>query len=146
MKKRLVLCLLLLNSIFSFSQTTDTIANSNKNYIAVSGNDSTIYAKVDSLATFPGGRPSWIKYVEKNLNPSVGVDNGAKKGTYNVKIKFTVTKDGTLRDFVPITNYKHGFEEEVIRILKLSPKWIPAKKNGVNVNSTVEQLQVFMIF
>jgi len=146
MKKRLVLCVLLLNSIFSFSQTTDTTANSNRNYVAVSDNDTTTYTNVDSLATFPGGRPSWIKYVEKNLNPSVGVDNGAKKGTYNVKIKFTVTKDGTLKDFVPITKYKHGFEEEVIRILKLSPKWIPAKKNGVSVNSTVEQLQVFMIF
>jgi len=33
----------------------------------------------------------------------------------------------------------------VIRILKLSPKWIPARKNGVSVNSTVEQLQVFII-
>lgn len=147
MKKLLVLWVLLLTSIFSISQTTDTIATPNRNNIAVSGNDNTIYlfTEVDSLATFPGGRPYWIKYVENNLNPGVGVDNGAKKGTYNVRIKFTVTKDGTLKDFVPITKYKYGLEEEVIRILKLSPKWVPAKKNGVSVNSTVEQLQVFII-
>jgi protein TonB len=107
--------------------------------------DITIYTAVDTVASFPGGRPAWVKFLEKNLNPAVGVENGARVGTYNVKIKFTVTKDGTLKDFVPVTKYKHGFEEEVIRVLKLSPKWIPAKKNGVNVNSTVEELQVFEI-
>jgi protein TonB len=107
--------------------------------------DTTIYTAVDTVASFPGGRPAWVKFLEKNLNPAVGVENSAKVGIYNVKIKFTVTKDGTLKDFVAVTKYKHGFEEEVIRVLKLSPKWIPAKKNGVNVNSTVEELQVFEI-
>lgn len=71
--------------------------------------------------------------------------NGAKKGTYNVVIRFAVTKDGTLKDFTPLTKFKYGMEEEVIRILKLSPKWIPAKKNGVNVNSVIDQKQVFVI-
>jgi protein TonB len=108
-------------------------------------NDTTIYTTVDTVASFPAGRTAWIKFIEKNLNPAVGIDNGARDGTYNVKIKFTVTKDGELKDFVPVTKYKHGFEEEAIRVLKLSPKWTPAKKNGVNVNSTVEQLQVFEI-
>ncbi|HEX7847729.1 MAG TPA: hypothetical protein VF476_18140 [Chitinophagaceae bacterium] len=108
-------------------------------------NDTTVYTDVDTVASFPGGRAAWIKFIEKNLNPAVWVENGAKKGTYNVIIKFTVMKDGTLLDFVPATKYKHGFEEEVIRVLKRSPKWIPAKKNGVNVNSRTEQNQVFMI-
>jgi hypothetical protein len=84
--------------------------------------------------------------LEKKLDAGVGVDNGADRGTYRVVIKFTVTKDGTLKNFVPVTKYKHGFEEEVIRILKLSPKWIPAKKNRVSVNSTVQQTQMFTIF
>lgn len=104
-----------------------------------------IYETVDSVATFPGGKPEWNKFIEKNLDAGVGVDNGAKKGTYKVKIRFTVMKDGTLKDFEPVTNYKHGFETEVIRVLKLSPKWIPAKKNGVDVNSKVIQEQIFVI-
>jgi hypothetical protein len=62
-----------------------------------------------------------------------------------VKIKFIVTKDGLLKDLAPVTNYKHGFEEEVIRVYKKSPNWIPAKKNGVTVNSWVEQVQIFVI-
>jgi len=125
----------------AFAQTSDSTINFNSKEL----NDTTIYTDVDSPASFAGGQPAWFKYIEKTLNPFVGVDNSARKGTYNVRIKFTVTRDGTLKDFVPITKYKHGFEDEVIRVLKLSPKWTPAKKNGVNVNSTTEQLQVFII-
>ena len=111
-------------SCVSFSQTPDSIPNPVQTESP--DNDSTIYTEVDSIAAFPGGKKEWNKFIEKTLDPGVGVENGAKKGTYNVKIKFTVTKDGSLKDFVPVTKYKHGFEEEVIRVLKLSPKWIPA--------------------
>ena len=136
MSKIILLLLLLLSSFFSNSQTTDTSATIN---------DNIIYDTVDSVAAFPGGKAAWYKFTENNLNLFVGVENGAKKGTYKVKIKFTVTKDGTLKDFEPMTKYKHGFEEEVIRVLKISPKWIPAKKNGTNVNSKIEQEQIFII-
>jgi len=136
MKKTILLSIFLFNSFFIFSQSTDTISNAE---------DNTIYEIVDTVASFPGGKPAWGKFLEKNLDPNVGVENGANKGTYRVKIKFTVTKDGTLKDFEPVTKYKHGFEEEATRVLKLSPKWIPAKKNGVPVNSKVVQGQVFVI-
>lgn len=127
---------LLLSSLAAISQSTDSTL-----VLA----DETIYDTVDSVARFPGGKPAWNKFVDNTLNAGIGVEKGAKKGTYKVRIRFTVTKDGTLKDFEPKTKYKHGFEEEVIRMLKLSPKWIPAKKNGVNVNSKVEQEQVFVI-
>ena len=113
MTKLIFLTILLMISFGSFSQTTDTVPNNS--------GDTIIYTSVDSVAVFPGGRLMWNKFVEKNLNAAVGTDNGAKKGVYKVLIKFTVTKDGLLKDFVPITNYGHGFEKEVIRVLKLSP-------------------------
>jgi len=135
MNKFFLMPVLLLSSLVAISQSTDsTIVNGE-----------IIYETVDSVAQFTGGKPAWNKFVEKNLDAGVGVENGAKKGTYKVRIRFTVTKDGSLKDFEPVTKYKHGFEGEVIRMLKLSPKWIPAKKNGVNVNSKVEQEQVFVI-
>jgi hypothetical protein len=145
MKRHLLISILILSCLSGFTQASDSTTNSTKNDIGQILNDTIIYTNVDSPAVFLGGRSAWIKYVQNTLNAAVGVENGAKKGTYNVVIRFTVTKDGTLKDFVPVTKYKHGFEDEVIRILKLSPKWIPAKKNGVNVNSTTEQLQVFVI-
>ena len=137
MTKTIFIAALLISSFCGFSQTIDTIPNNS--------NDATIYTSVDSVAVFPGGRLIWNKFVETNMNAGVGTDNGAKKGVYKVVIKFTVTKDGALKDFVPVTKYGYGFEEEVIRVLKLSPNWIPAKKNGVNVNSKVEQPMTFVI-
>ena len=136
MNKTISLFIYLFASLFGTSQTTDSIP---------SNDDNIIYETVDSIAKFAGGKPAWNKFVEQHLDPNVGVENGAKKGTYKVKIKFTVMKDGTLKDFEPVTNYKRGFEDEVIRVLKLSPKWIPAKKNGTNVNSKVIQELVFVI-
>lgn len=140
---RRILFITILQVCFSpvFAQTTEATTNSTSK----ESDDTTIYTDVDIPASFPGGQPAWISYIQKTLNPSVGVDNGARKGKYNVLIKFTVTKDGELKNFVPVTKYKHGFEDEVIRVLKLSPNWMPAKKNGANVNSTTEQLQVFII-
>lgn len=135
MHKFLLIPILLLISLAAISQSADSTKVA----------DDSIYEVVDSVASFPGGKQAWNKFVENTLDPGVGLENGAKKGTYKIKIRFTVTKDGSLKDFEPITKYKHGFEEEVIRMLKLSPKWIPAKKNGVNVNSKVEQEQVFVI-
>ena len=143
MIRTILIFVLIFYSIPGISQTTDTIPGDNKNIS--DNNDETIYTVVDSIATFPGGRNAWNKFIENNLNALVGVENGAKRGTYNVKIKITVTKDGTLKDFVPMTKFKHGFEEEAIRVLKMSPKWIPAKKNGKIVNSSLEQIQTFII-
>lgn len=145
MKKQLLIPITILSCLVGFAQVSDSTSNSGKTNLEQNINDTTIYTEVDSLAVFPGGRPAWIKYVERTLNPAIGIMNGAKKGTYNVVIRFTVTKEGKLKDFVPLTKYKHGFEDEVIRILKLSPNWIPAIKNGVYVNSTIEQMQVFII-
>jgi hypothetical protein len=136
MTKVILAFLFLSVSILSFSQTPADSLNLN---------DTTIYTTVDTAAHFPGGRPAWVKFITKNLNPLVGVDNGASEGKYDVIISFTVTRDGTLKDFKPQTKYKHGFEEEVIRVLKLSPKWIPAKKNGIYVNSITSQNQLFII-
>jgi hypothetical protein len=137
---------ILVLSISSFGQQrTDTVVTSDQSDKVDLNGDTTIYTTVDSITSYPGGSQVWIKYLEKNLNPFVGLYNGAKPGTYKVIIEFTVTKDGRLKDFIPMTKYKYGFEDEVIRVLKLSPQWIPAKKNGINVNSKVKTTQVFMI-
>jgi protein TonB len=130
----------------SYSQISDSTKVSQINTtVSVDLNDTSIYTDVDTAASFPGGRPAWIKYLEKNSDPSVGVMNGAKFGKYNVIIRFVVMKDGTLKNFQPETKYGHGMEEEVIRVLKLSPNWIPAKKNNVKVNSIARQNLMFII-
>lgn len=144
---KFILILFTLIISFSVSAQVNSTKQSNKTDVIGSPNneDTIIYEVVDSAAHFPGGKENWYKYIAKKLKASVGVDNGAPTGTFNVKIKLTVLKDGTLQDFKPETNYGYGFEEETIRTLKLSPKWVPAMKNGVPVNSTIIHTQVFRI-
>ena len=129
MKKLIIFPLLLMVGMLH-AQKTDTTSN------AITGNaDTAIYSKVDTEAVFPGGKQGWISFVQKNLNPSVPTDNGAKKGKYIVWVKFIVTKDGHVKSITAETKKGYGLEEEVIRMMLLSPNWIPAKLNGKPVNS-----------
>ena len=41
-----------------------------------------------------------------------------------------VEKDGSLSEFEILKDIGFGTGEEVIRVLKLSPKWIPGKENN----------------
>lgn len=47
--------------------------------------------------------------------------------------------------FVPLTKYGYGMEQEVIRILKRSPKWIPAKQFGRAVSAYRIQPVTFQV-
>jgi protein TonB len=122
-----------------------TVKGARYGAITIASSDTTVYDSVNVAASFPGGKMAWLRYLQKNLNPTVPIDNGADKGKYPVVIKFIVTSEGALKDFKPETNFGYGMEDEIVRILKLSPNWIPAKRNGVDVSSFVRQTQTFVI-
>ena len=46
------------------------------------------------------------------------------------------TKGGNLSDIKPLTNFGYGMEQEAIRVIKKSGKWIPAIQNGSEVTAT----------
>ena len=79
-----------------------------------------VFEKVDVEATFPGGETAWRKYLEKNLNPNVPVENGAPVGIYTVIVQFIVDKTGAISDIKTLTNFGYGMEQEVLRIMKNS--------------------------
>ncbi len=96
-------------------------------------------------AQFPGGQYGWIRFVESNLDVNLPVRNGAPVGRFSVKIRFTVGKDGTLADINAENDPGYGMADEAIRILEISPKWIPASVNGVNVNYKNSQAIIFLV-
>jgi protein TonB len=69
-------------------------------------------------------------FLQKNLNATVPVTNGVKPGTYKVIVQFIVDENGKLSDIKPLTSLGYGMEEEVVRLMRLSPDWIPAMQNG----------------
>lgn len=104
-----------------------------------------IFEKVEIEATFKGGESAWRKYLERNLNPSAPVDNGAPEGMYTVYVQFVVSKDGSISDVKALTKHGYGMEDEAVRVIKKGPAWTPAIQNGRSVNAYRKQPITFQV-
>ncbi|MDI1307323.1 MAG: M56 family metallopeptidase [bacterium] len=74
---------------------------------------------------FPGGLLAFYKFIGSNFKTPSGL-----KGNGKVYITFMIEKDGSLSEFEILRDMGFGTGEEAIRVLKLSPKWIPGKENN----------------
>ena len=83
--------------------------------------------------------------MEKNLNASVPADHKAPNGLYTVIVKFVIQEDGNVEDIVAETSNGFGTEEEVLRLIKKSPKWIPAVQYGRKVKAYRRQPVSFLV-
>ncbi|HEY1115899.1 MAG TPA: energy transducer TonB [Chitinophagaceae bacterium] len=103
------------------------------------------FTKVEVEASFKGGEGAWRKYLERNLNASAPVDNGANPGSYTVVVQFIVDKEGNISDVKAMTNHGYGMEEEAVRVIKRGPKWEPAIQNGRQVKAYRKQPITFVV-
>lgn len=76
-------------------------------------------------AEFPKKDGGWLRFLQNNLQADIPTNNKAPNGEYQVIVRFTVQKDGSLKDIKAETNHGYGMEQEVIRILLKSPNWDP---------------------
>ncbi len=103
------------------------------------------FASVEIEAEFPGGDNGWIRFLTQNLNSEVPIKKKAPAGVYTVIIQFIVNTDGTISEFKPLTNLGYGMEEEVIRVLKNSPRWKPAIQDKRKVRAYRKQPVTFQV-
>lgn len=96
----------------------------------ISEEDNTIYsaAGIEVKPEFPGGVKEFYSFIAKNFRAP---DVAGLKG--KVIVAFVVDKDGSLTDIKVLRDVGFGSGTEAIRVLGLSPKWIPAKQNGEHV-------------
>jgi periplasmic protein TonB len=92
-----------------------------------------IIEKPDQVAKFQGGMGALGKFLQKNLKYPEKAFRANVTG--KVSVKFIVEVDGSLSNFQIEVSPGFGVGEEVIRVLKLSPKWIPAKQKDRKVRS-----------
>ena len=86
------------------------------------------YDGFEKPPVFSGGVSKFINLIRQNLKyPKKAIDSNIE-GT--VVIAFNIGKDGTLSDFKVIHGIGYGCDEEVIAILKKSPKWKPGLNWG----------------
>jgi N-acetylmuramoyl-L-alanine amidase len=104
-----------------------------------------VFEKTEIEPAFPGGNAAWSKYLERNSNPMVPIDNGAPAGVYKVEVLYIVNIDGSVSDIKALTNHGYGMEAEAIRLIKNSPNWIPGLQNGKKVNAYRKQPITFLV-
>ncbi|MBC7863142.1 MAG: TonB family protein [Bacteroidia bacterium] len=79
------------------------------------------------LPEFKGGDEALKKFLKSNLvYPASAKKNGM------VFVKFTVDKNGKLKNISILHGLENSIDAEALRVAKLMPAWIPGKKAGVN--------------
>lgn len=101
--------------------------------------------QADTEAMFPGGTDAWLQYIAANIRSQIPVKRNAPVGKYKVIVRFVVYKDGSLGNVVAETHWGYGIEEEIIRLVKNSPRWIPARVKGKPVKAYRRQPITFLV-
>ena len=79
--------------------------------------------------TYIGGMQEFYKYIVKNFV----IPTEARNDGYMI-VSFVVEKDGSLNEINVVKDLGYGTGEEMIRVLKNSPKWNPGTINGEPVS------------
>jgi hypothetical protein len=77
---------------------------------------------------FPGGIKKFYQFFAENYQVPTDVKLKGK-----VFVMFIIEKDGSITNANILRDIGYGTGDEMLRVIKLSPKWIPAKKDGVPV-------------
>ena len=134
----LLTCLFSLTSLSLFAQSTDV-------EIKDVDTATSVFEEVEIEAEFPGKLAGWRKYLEKNLNANIPIDNGAPIGIYTVIVQFIVDKQGNVSGVKSLTNMGYGMEAEVVRVINKSGSWEPAIQKGKPVKAYRKQPVTFVV-
>lgn len=111
----------------------------------VRGANNLVFNIAESEAYFPGGESAWANYLATALRNFDPTKYGAKRGRYQVIIKFMVLRDGTVAEVTPLTNFGFKMEEKAVELIKRGPKWMPAMQNGKAVSAVRKQPITFVV-
>jgi periplasmic protein TonB len=86
---------------------------------------------VDVLPSYPGGMDALRKFLQKHLQTPDELEGGQ---SVSVRVKFVVDYNGKLKSFVTVQDGGQAYNNEVVRVLKKMPDWVPGKTKGENVS------------
>lgn len=86
---------------------------------------------IEKYPEFAGGMQAWAKFIQRNLRyPSLAQENETQGKVY---LSFVVEKDGSISNVTLIKGIGDGCDEEAIRVISKSPRWIPGIQNQQTV-------------
>jgi len=97
----------------------------------------TVIELTQEAAEFPGGQSAWIAYLNENLIYPKKLKKEKVSGQVIAKVYIDPT--GVVSNIEIVKSLHPLLDEEVIRVIKSSPKWKPASQNGKAVQMTFNQ-------
>lgn len=95
--------------------------------------DDRIYEMVEENAQFPGGDAECFKWLSDHIKyPSICVEQGVQG---LVIVNFVVNRDGSIVDVKTVRSPDPNLTKEAERVVKLMPKWKPARQGNKTVRS-----------
>jgi hypothetical protein len=111
--KKLVLIIVLLTAQNMISQTEEVAPKQTDIYDA---------KDMEIKPDFPGGISNFYQFIGQNFNiPEKGENSG------KIYLTFIVETDGTITNIKLLRGINPEMNQEAMRVMKLSPKWIPGK-------------------
>ena len=87
-----------------------------------------VFTIVEQAPEFPGGEKARSKFMTDHVKyPDSAINNNVQGTVY---ASFVVETDGSLTNIEIIKGIGYGCDEEVIRLIKVMPKWTPGEQKG----------------
>jgi protein TonB len=100
-------------------------------YLAERKDTINVYDVVEQMPCFPGGQGRMLEFIEEKMQYP---KKCAEKGVYGrVIVAFVVERSGKLSNVTVVKSVHPVLDKEAIRIVKLMPRWIPGRQNGITV-------------
>lgn len=81
-----------------------------------------------TLPEFPGGVNKAVEFLRTNFKVPKKMNDVS--GAYRIIAVVKIAKDGSVTKPRVLKSYNDDVKKEMLRVLKLMPKWIPGKING----------------
>lgn len=92
----------------------------------------------DTPAVFKDG----VSFFQAHISPNFVYSEKMSRKSAVVHYEFTVGADGRISDVTITSSTDEDFSKELVRVIKRSPKWTPATKDGKPVPYTVRHQRV----
>lgn len=89
-----------------------------------------IFSVSEKMPEFPGGKLALQRFLSRNMRSPNEMEPGQK---VKLVIRFVVDENGNVGSFVFTESGEPVYQNEILRVMKKMPKWIPGEQNGAKV-------------
>jgi periplasmic protein TonB len=133
-----LICVLLTSTLFAQPTDTNRIYTSDSSQID-------LFEMVDVKPAID--QKVWRKFIIDSLRHIIedAASNGIKQGIYVMKVQFIVEPDGSISEIKVLNDPGYDLAKGCENVMRASPKWNPAEKNGQKVRCYHVQPFTFVI-